>query len=180
MTRHVLSVALGLLLTYSSWLGAAEPGQPAPAQASDPFEQTLLQMEQILARLRATRDPGERQRLLRQQARSLYKAMRLAVPRGPGMVHPPGQVGQGMGPPNRRGPGGRTWGPAPRAAGGESAGVKPEQPVPGHRQGTRYAEMARRMDLLQQRLDEQQLVLEEILKYREPFEQLLLQQGIGQ
>lgn len=38
--------------------------------------------------------------------------------------------------------------------------------------------MQQRMDLMQQRLDEQQRVLDEILQYREPFEELMRQQGV--
>ena len=179
MRCHPLAAVLGLTLTYSPWLAAADTGQPPGVQTPDAFEQTLLEMESTIAELRATSDPVERQRLLREQARSLHHAMRLTDPRGARMAPPPRQSGLGGPPRNLWGPGSRPWGPGerPRARHG---GIKAPPAQTGHqrRQQAPYADLEQRLTHMQQRLDEQQLVLDEILKYREPFERLLEQQGM--
>lgn len=181
MRYHPLAAVLGLALMCSPLPGAAEAEQPAPSPAAtetpDAFQQTLLQMESTIAKLRATGNPAERQRLLREQARSLHQAMRLAGPMGPGAVRPPRGAGPGMPTRNMWGPGSRMWGPGERP-GPKRAGVAaPEQPGHRRRQGAPYAEMEQRLALMQQRMDEQQRVLDEILQYREPIEELLQQAG---
>ncbi len=173
MRRHPLVAAFGLTLIFSPWLGAAEAGQPADIQTPDPFEQSLLQMESTIARLRATSDPAERQRLLREHARSLQQAMRLSVPGGARMAHPPRGGSPGMPARHLWGPGNRAWGPGDRRPARHAGRMPPERPGHQRRQGAPGADV-------EQRLDEQQLILDEILKYREPFEQLLQQQGLGQ
>lgn len=184
MRCHPLAAVLGLILMYSPWLGATETEQPATspatAQAPDPFEQTLLRMESTIAKLRATEDPAERQHLLREQARSLHQAMRLAGPMGPRAARPPSSGSPGMPPRGMWGPGPRMWGPDERPGGRRAGVATPKQPGYQHRQGAPHAEMEKRLALMQQRLDEQQRVLDEILKYREPVEQLLQQQEISQ
>ncbi len=185
MRYHPLAAVLGLTLMCSPLPGAAEAEQaaPSPAAAETPnaFEQTLLQMESTIAKLRATGDPGERQRLLREQARSLHQAMRLAGPMGPGAARP-GRAGSPAGMPPRHmwGPGSRMWGPGEQPSSRRASVAAPEQRGQRRRQGAPYAEMEQRLALMQQRLDEQQRVLDEILQYREPIEELLQQRGVGQ
>lgn len=178
--RHHALTALSLALLISPQVpateaGPAAPTPAAPAPAPDPMEQRLAEMEVIIASIRATDDPAQRQRLLRRQAREVREAMRLLAPiygRGPGAM-PRGIPPQGMWAGPRRG----MWGPEPS----RPTHLQPREMGPGPgttaRRGPGYEAMQRRMDLMQQRLDEQQQVLDEILKYREPFEQLMRQQG---
>ena len=71
------------------------------------------------------------------------------------------------------------WGPGEQPAPRRAGAAAPEQRGQ-RRQGAPYAEMEQRLALMQQRLDEQQRVLDEILQYREPIEELLQQRGVGQ
>ncbi len=184
MRCHPLAVAFGLILTGAPLSGVAESTQPAAAppitQKPDPFEQTLVQMESTIARLRATNDPAERQRLLREQARNLHQAMRLTGSMGPGAARPARGAGPGMTPQRLWGPGQRRWRPDELPASRRAGATVPEQPGQRRRHGAPYAQLEQRLALMQQRLDEQQRVLDEILQYREPIEELLQQRGIGQ
>ncbi len=184
MRGHPLAAAFGLILTGIPLPGTAESSQPvaapAVAQKQDPFEQTLLQMESTIARLRATDDPAERQRLLREQARNLHQAMRLTGAMGPGAARPTRGAGPGMHPQQMWRPGQRRWRPDGQPASRRAGAGAPEEPGQRRRQGAPYAELAQRLAMMQQRLDEQQRVLDEILQYREPIEELLQQRGIGQ
>ena len=179
------AVALGLTLMCIPLTGNAESVQPRPTAtapaAADPFEQALLQMEGSLAKLRATGDPAERQRLLQEHARGLHQAMRLAAPPGPGTARPGRGASSGMPPRYMWGPGSRMWAPGEKATTRRAEAKAPEhQRGQPRRRGAPYAQLEQRLVLMQQRLDEQQRVLDEILQYREPIEELLQQRGIGQ
>jgi len=184
--RHHTLTALSLALLISPQVPAAptlpaptpaDPAQvPAQVPAQDPMEQRLAEMEAIIASIRATDDPLERQRLLRRQAREVREAMRLLAMgygRGPRAM-PPGMPPQDMWSGPRRG----MWGPEPS----RYRHLQPLERGPGPgtttRRGPEYEAMQHRMNLMQQRLDEQQKTLDEILQYREPFEELMRQQGV--
>ena len=179
MRYQTIAALLGAGLALGSTLSVAEtalPAVPPRAGAADPFERTLRQMESVIARLRATDDPGQRHQLLQEQAHNLRRAMRLVSARGPGVSRSaPTSVPNTPSQPRwtrRQG----TWGPAPPHARTEPMG--PSTLHSRGRHGAPYVEMEQQLALMQRQLDEQQQILDEILKYKEPFERLLQEQGI--
>ena len=181
MRYETLAAVLGLGLVFSPIQSGAETVQPAsPRQhgAADPFEHALKQMESVIVRLRTTADPTQRYQLLREQARILRQAMHLVGAMGPAGSRPaPASV------PNM--PRQPVWdrrqsvrGPSQQQAPNQAR--MPAAPRFQRRQGAPYMEMEQQLALTQQRLDEQQRILDEILKYKEPFERLLQEQGLGQ
>ncbi len=181
MRYQTFAATLILGLALGPTLSGAEPAKPlAPprASAADPFERTLQQMESTIARLRSTADPAQRHQLLQEQARNLRQAMHLAGPIGAAGSRPAPSSAPSTPSQPRWMPRQNMWGPGQRHARAESMG--PSVPPSRRRQGAPYTQIEQQLALMQQRLDEQQRILDEILKYKEPFERLLQGQGFSQ
>jgi hypothetical protein len=145
------------------------PEVPSPTPLT-PFETKLDQIQGLTTRVRESRNPAERQRLLAEQARAVQEALwltRTAARPAPGRrarVGPPAMAPQPVWAHRERMRGAPTpatqWGPGQGRAKG-----------PG-----RYEVLEGQIRDLEERVAAQQLILDEILRYREPIERLLGQQ----
>lgn len=178
------------------------PPAPAPAgvsgigatldQKEAELDQRLEEMQQRLDGIRKARDPQERWRLMREQSQSWRQAMQMARP-----VPPQGTrsgrmpwSGSALGPQgrwSRQPPMGGVqpgWGQRPsmggpmRQRGYPRPPAAPEGPAGSNALAAEEQQLQRRMEMLQQRLDQQQKILEEILRYRQPIEQMLQEKGV--
>jgi len=169
---HLAALALCSGIGLCAFAAEAPPPMPvAPdAPSPTPFEAKLDQIQGLTARVREARDPAERQQLLAEQARAVQEALWLTrttampAPRRPALVGPPAMAPQPVWAVRERMRGAPA--PAARHAPGQSRAKGPN----------RYGALERQVRDLEERVAAQQLILDEILRYREPIERLLGQQ----
>ncbi len=181
--KQIPAAVFGLALVMGVPALAQETATaPAPSDGQTTrFDATVRDMQKSLDQIKAATDPGERLRLLREHMQITGDAMRTAVGHMPGYGRgmPPsrqGRWGPGMGGPQGWPPGRVGWpgmqgpygGPGVPAPG--AAPTPPEAPISEQALQQRLTEM-------QQRLDKMQQVLQDVVKYKEPIDKLLQQQG---
>ena len=172
------SLAICLWLAPSAFAADAlgpTPGIPRPdPHLATPFQAKLDEMQGLIAKLRVSADPVQRQRLLRQQARTVREAMWIASPGATAGPRQPPLANSRPMPPQPP-----MWSPRERPPTHViSQAQRSVAAVDARRVGpARYQALENQLQELHQRLDAQQQILDEILKYREPIERLLGQQG---
>ena len=170
-TTRITAFALTLCLSPSAFASgitdpAASATRPATSRAAS-FQAKLDEMQDLLAQLRASQDPAKRRHLLHAHARTVQEAIWLSSAghdyRRPPVVSPRPMPGQ---------PAWRYRDPI-RTAGLSKAQPEGTPAQQRHKGPARYELLQSQLQDLAQRLDAQQLVLDEILRYREPIERLL-------
>ena len=164
-----LSLCLGPSVFASDATGPATPETQQESPAVTPFQAKLDEIQDLIARLRQSRQPTERRRLLLAHARAVQEAMWLSSTgagrdyrRAPVVSAPPmrGQPSWGYHEPIR----------AASVLKPQTSGtVAPQR----QKESTRYEVLESQLQDLAQRVEAHQLVLDEILRYREPIERLL-------
>jgi hypothetical protein len=162
----VLALCCGIAVCAFATEGPTPTVLARQASSPTPFEAKLDQIQALTARVRESGDPAERRRLLAEQARAVQEALwltRIAARPAPGrpFVGPPAMVPQAL------------WGPRDgiRRVSTPSPQRAPRQ---ARTEGpARYQALERQIRDLEERVAAQQVILDEILKYREPIERLL-------
>lgn len=141
------------------------------------MDKRMAETEALFAKLRETDDPSERMKIMQEHRKSMQESMpeRPQYKRMRPRAYPGQRYNYSRGPYQR-------WQPMPRTDSPAADTAAPQSPPPAapdmeaHR--TRMMEsIHRQMEIMREQMERQQKVMDDIMKYRAPIEEMLKKQS---